>query len=766
MEKGWVMSEEERRKMMEQRKDKKNKMMQNSSQGRNGGENVSLYSLSEEDRTEISRIVNLYKKAYAKIPYEGPSDTDNDQVEGFPRDQTKEVMHPWITFCKRMAVFFSFFEDFARLPSRDQHLLLKTAITSAGIIMGSVVYDSANGKWSSKNRRGKGYSPMVSSQSVEKFVPGDLFSRISQFFNKFQQICTDETMAYILILVSLYSPELMGLEAKDRVQSLQERYIHILQNYVKFKFREKSSIIFPKAIVSLADIRELADRTSQMKIQQQHFSGASASPSLMFANMLNTSSYHMPSPYTEIPTPYMAPPNAKYDYSNQPQQQPQLSLSDTLSIGGEKNDQLYHKLLSYICQPIDLSSGKNPPLLPVIVQVLKRLALAHQEGRTSRAITAGSTPTSRRVHRHSRAKAQKSYTKRKEKRLSSTPNQIPVMIKEEVLELDEASSFSPLSSSPGPTSTLFPTTTTVSDYIVTLPQQTDYLQTTANTNLQQTQQSNNTSQQPTGFENQHHHQMQSIYPSQQTSDLMTSGNLFFEDSSSPLTVTTSPQSLYISPISVSPTFQSLQQAQPNDMITQMSEAIQMPAVSPYSTSQISSPSANLGSFQQVQLQQQQSDSNSSFGGQMLSPYASSSSSSSPEEIFEGDPKDVVINDPEMDMINNLLEKLGNTKGIENDQLLREVLMALPELPVSLKMNAVGGSDCSQNTINTTMANNITEASGWYSSPPPPTTTHPPTTGTGHHRNNCTDFSSSSFPSEMEMELGSSLMEEELTDCGA
>lgn len=255
MEKGWVMTEDERRKMMQQRQEKKTKEEQKKVNMTSVGDK---YTLSEEDSTEISIIVSLYKKAYQDVPYQ-----EESQEEG-----ARSVMSPWMTFCKRVGYFFSLFREFADLPSSDQALLLKTAITSACIIMGSVVYDSKSGRWPGMAIKRTGFIPNVTSQNVQRLVPAELMSRVESFFKKFQQVCPDETMAMILILVALYSPELMGLEAKETIQALQDRYTRVLHKYVGWKYKEQSALMFPKVIVSLADIRELAERTCQMRIQQ------------------------------------------------------------------------------------------------------------------------------------------------------------------------------------------------------------------------------------------------------------------------------------------------------------------------------------------------------------------------------------------------------------------------------------------------------------------------------------------------------------------
>lgn len=367
MEKGWVMTEEERRKMMQQRQEKKMKEEQKKFSVTSSTEK---YTLTEEEQTEISIIVSLYKKAYQDVPYE----------ENCPQDGPSGVMSPWMTFCQRIGYFFSLFREFADLPSSDQALLLKTAITSACIIMGSVVYDSDTGRWPSKGISRSGFVPNVTSQNVERFVPAELMTRVEHFFRKFQQVCPDETMAMILILVALYSPELMGLEAKDTIQALQDRYTRILHKYVGWKYKEQSALMFPKVIVSLADIRELAERTSQMRIQQGVTSNIPTLSSLL---------HKTESPTSSSVSPMETNDEGKYNTSVedvQVKEECNLQSDDALQTAaahkrarleatGGVSDHTYQKIMQKIMDQMNSSSVhlRAPSLLPFIIQIVKKI---------------------------------------------------------------------------------------------------------------------------------------------------------------------------------------------------------------------------------------------------------------------------------------------------------------------------------------------------------------------------------------------------------
>ncbi|XP_069186864.1 uncharacterized protein [Procambarus clarkii] len=370
MEKGWVMTEDERRKMMQQRQEKKTK--DDHKKHVPSSSSTDKYNLTEEDRTEISIIVSLYKKAYQDVPYE----------ESDPQEGASGVMSPWMTFCKRIGYFFSLFREFADLPSSDQALLLKTAITSACIIMGSVVYDSNTGRWPGKAISRSGFVPNVTSQNVERFVPAELMTRVEQFFRKFQQVCPDETMAMILILVALYSPELMGLEAKDTIQGLQDRYTRILQNYVGWKYKEQSTLMFAKVIVSLADIRELAERTSQMRIQQGVASNIPCLSSFLPKSQSHASSVSPMETNEEGSTIK----NDDAEHILVKEEDCDLESDNALNTAaaqkvarleatGGARDHTYQKIMQKIMDQMHSSSIhlRVPSLLPFIIQIVKKV---------------------------------------------------------------------------------------------------------------------------------------------------------------------------------------------------------------------------------------------------------------------------------------------------------------------------------------------------------------------------------------------------------
>lgn len=370
MEKGWVMSEDERRKMMQQRQEKKQKTDQKKP---NDTKELDKYTLSEEDNTEIQIIVSLYRKAYQDVPYDSSC-----QTEG-----TIGVMSPWMTFCKRIGYFFSLFREFADLPSGDQATLLKTAITSACIIMGSVVYDSSTGRWPGKPITRSGFVPNVTSQSVERLVPTDLMSRVEQFFRKFQQICPDETMAMILILVALYSSELMGLEAKETIQALQDRYTRVLHHYVAWKYKEKSHMMFPKVLVSLADIRELAERTCQMRIQQGAVSNLNITSLLPKSNPQDSStSTPMETCQSEEAAATDSTDSGLVIVKEENDIDCNAALNSAaahkrarLEATGGARDHTYQKILQKVMEQMHSSSLhlRAPQLLPIVIHIVKKI---------------------------------------------------------------------------------------------------------------------------------------------------------------------------------------------------------------------------------------------------------------------------------------------------------------------------------------------------------------------------------------------------------
>ncbi|XP_045106250.1 uncharacterized protein LOC123501468 isoform X2 [Portunus trituberculatus] len=449
MEKGWVMTEDERRKMMQQRQEKKHKEEEKKKMTLISSEEK--YALTEEESTEIEIILSLYKKAYQDVPYQ----------EENPCEGPKAVMSPWMTFCKRIGYFFSLFREFADLPSSDQALLLKSAIPSACIIMGSVVYDTSSGRWGNNLNR-CGYVPTVSLTSAQSLVPAELMSRVENFFKKFKEVCPDEKMAMILILVALYSPELMGLQAKDNIQALQDRYTRVLRKYVGWKYKEHSTLMFPKVIVSLADIRELAERTCQMRIKQSMTSNITAMSGIVVrpgsSSATATTSTDVESPMetnegeededVEGATPMseggLGPGCVGVSGMVQVKQECDMQSDSALqteaahkrarleATGGVK-DHTYQKIVQKIMDQMHGSSihMRAPSLLPFIIQIVKKVGSGTGASTSSQASSS---------HKPSRGHHSKHHHRTSSKRRV-------VEVKQEHLEEDlDTQDISPLSS--------------------------------------------------------------------------------------------------------------------------------------------------------------------------------------------------------------------------------------------------------------------------------------------------------------------------------
>ena len=273
------MTEAERRKMMEQRQERKAQQKQPKPQ--HSPQPLALpstsgvvakkdppfagllddFALSPEMAQEIKEIEQNYKESNQKNPYfSRPTSVKSSQ----------KTFDTWMQFCEKIASFFTMFKDFVSLGDKDRTILLRTAMTSAGIIMGAVTVDS----WMGKKKPSTGTPvPKVSTEGIKELVPNDLLFRVHQFFKKFRLVCPDETMAKVLMLVTLYSPELSGLEDTTTIQRLQDHYIHLLDCFIKHRFRENAGHMFAKALVSLADVRELAEQSFEMKFNPPNKDG-------------------------------------------------------------------------------------------------------------------------------------------------------------------------------------------------------------------------------------------------------------------------------------------------------------------------------------------------------------------------------------------------------------------------------------------------------------------------------------------------------------
>ena len=81
-------------------------------------------------------------------------------------------------------------------------------------------------------------------------------------------LCADNTMLILLLVISLFSPDRENLEQKAKVAAEQEKYSSLLKNYLESIYPlHVARVFFPRLLMKLTDIRNLNEEHSQVLLK-------------------------------------------------------------------------------------------------------------------------------------------------------------------------------------------------------------------------------------------------------------------------------------------------------------------------------------------------------------------------------------------------------------------------------------------------------------------------------------------------------------------
>ena len=81
-------------------------------------------------------------------------------------------------------------------------------------------------------------------------------------------LCADNTVLILLLVISLFSPDRDNLEYQSLVAAEQERYSALLKNYLESIYPVPTArSLFPRLLMKLTDIRNLNEEHSQVLLK-------------------------------------------------------------------------------------------------------------------------------------------------------------------------------------------------------------------------------------------------------------------------------------------------------------------------------------------------------------------------------------------------------------------------------------------------------------------------------------------------------------------
>lgn len=112
--------------------------------------------------------------------------------------------------------------------------------------------------------------PVLKMQKLEQFLGEQLINKFLSFVKQIQECNLDEAIVILTILIVLLNPERNQLINCKYISSEQEFFLNILERYMQFKFGSNlSSTLFAKLLMTLPDLRELAELFAEFQLEKK-----------------------------------------------------------------------------------------------------------------------------------------------------------------------------------------------------------------------------------------------------------------------------------------------------------------------------------------------------------------------------------------------------------------------------------------------------------------------------------------------------------------
>ncbi|CAG2169241.1 unnamed protein product, partial [Oppiella nova] len=280
MEKSWVMTEEERMQMLKNRIEKRkldesdgmcappeakqhiNNYSPNTSNDRKY-DTITKYEpniteintyLTKDEVKLIENIMNQIRKCSQEISFTiSGADTSASTDQRAPID----ILQIFFTAIQQFALFVHSFVSLAAIPTQDKQVLLKGGVLELCFLRGAFSYDMRGKHWRYDEQRPAG---VIYSDDLQVMLSKDLLEKHMQFIKTIKRLRMDEPTYILLSLVILLTPDREGLTSAQLVQREQEKYLLLLKAYMSWRYGPRvSALLYPKLLLKLADLRELAD---------------------------------------------------------------------------------------------------------------------------------------------------------------------------------------------------------------------------------------------------------------------------------------------------------------------------------------------------------------------------------------------------------------------------------------------------------------------------------------------------------------------------
>jgi nuclear receptor subfamily 1 group I len=193
--------------------------------------------------------MNLYIECSKEISFEIKCDTKSNPSR-------THILNLFFTAIQQFALFAQRFESFTCISIQDKQILLRDGVLELCFLRGAFLYNMKGKYWQYEDES----SSVFYSDHLEIMVTKTLLEKHMNFIKTLKKLHLDETTNILLALIVLLSSDREGLIDSELVQKEQEKYLLLLKSYMNWRYgTNKSSILYPKLLLKLTDLRELAE---------------------------------------------------------------------------------------------------------------------------------------------------------------------------------------------------------------------------------------------------------------------------------------------------------------------------------------------------------------------------------------------------------------------------------------------------------------------------------------------------------------------------
>lgn len=211
--------------------------------------------------------MNLYKKCERKILLKSVESESELELELESRSKYNnnkiktrtEILKIFFFQIQRFALFAQNFQPFNHINYHDQEILLRAGVLELCFIRGAFLFNKQTKSWSD-DLLPENHSHLLHENDLKIMVTDMLLEKHLYFIDHFQKLGLDEPTIMLLSVIVLLTADRTGLANSELIQIEQEKYLILLKNYMNWRFGVKrSSILYPKLLLKVTDLRELAE---------------------------------------------------------------------------------------------------------------------------------------------------------------------------------------------------------------------------------------------------------------------------------------------------------------------------------------------------------------------------------------------------------------------------------------------------------------------------------------------------------------------------